>query len=540
MKNAGFLSIMLLLISSFGLTDTPAGVKPAMGRDLKMTIKKVPILVGKEENDLMYINISVDSTFKKPVSVTRVRIKFSKSSNPENLVSVNAYFYHEKIASDKKDLFGKVDLPKLKNNIKGNSVLRSGINTFIFSFHPKAGIEYTDHLLLTGIELSFSDKTVKIVEIPSDIDPWRFGLVLRKAGQDNCDTYRIPGLVTTNKGTLIAVYDNRYKDSKDLQNDIDVGMSRSEDGGNTWEPMKVIIDMKEWGGRPESENGIGDPCVFMDRSNNNIWVAGLWAYGNPGKHAAAVSGPGLKPEETGQLVLVKSEDDGITWSPPANITPSVKNPAWHLMMQGPGMGITINDGTIVFPARINNADKVPYSTIYYSKDHGNTWHIGTGAKSGTSEAQCVQLTDGSIMLNMRDNRNSKEKGETNGRAVAVTTDLGTSWTVHPSSNSALPESVCMASLISTEIVIEGQTKRILLFSNPNDKYKRINMTIKASLDEGLTWPEKYQVLLDESEGYGYSCLTMVDDQTVGILYEGEKDLYFQKILLKDIIGDVYK
>lgn len=72
---------------------------------------------------------------------------------------------------------------------------------------------------------------------------FRPALVLRAAGQDSCDTYRIPGLVTTNEGTLIAVYDNRYNNSKDLQEDIDIGMSRSTDGGRTWEPMKVIMDM---------------------------------------------------------------------------------------------------------------------------------------------------------------------------------------------------------------------------------------------------------------------------------------------------------
>ena len=92
----------------------------------------------------------------------------------------------------------------------------------------------------------------------------RFAIALRQRKQDGIECYRIPGLVTTNKGTLIAVYDNRYNNCKDLQEDIDVGMSRSTDGGQTWEPMKKVIDMGEWGGKPNRLNGVGDPAVLVD------------------------------------------------------------------------------------------------------------------------------------------------------------------------------------------------------------------------------------------------------------------------------------
>jgi sialidase-1 len=140
------------------------------------------------------------------------------------------------------------------------------------------------------------------------------------------------------------------------------------------------------------------------------------------------------------------------------------------------------------------------------------------------------------MLNMRDDLNRKEKGVTNGRAIAVTKDLGKTWVVHPTSNSALPEPNCMASLISADLIIDGVKTRVLFFSNPDNKNSRSNMTIKASIDEGSTWPEKYQLEVYEPEGYGYSCMTMVDEKTLGILYEGSKELYFQKIAVSDILG----
>jgi sialidase-1 len=206
----------------------------------------------------------------------------------------------------------------------------------------------------------------------------------------------------------------------------------------------------------------------------------------------------------------------------------------------------MKDGTLVFPAQfkanigekaLDGGQFTCHSTIVYSKDQGKTWQIGTGAKPSTTEAQVVELPDGSLMLNMRDDLNRKDKGETNGRAVAITKDLGKTWQIHPSSNSALPEPNCMASIISADLEINGKMQQALLFSNPNNRETRTNMTVKASLDGGNTWPEKFQVELNEKQGYGYSCMTMVDENTIGILYEGTKELYFQKLPVKDILAD---
>ena len=99
-------------------------------------------------------------------------------------------------------------------------------------------------------------------------------------------------------------------------------------------------------------------------------------------------------------------------------------------------------------------------------------------------------------------------------------------TIAPFSGGA-PEN--MASIISADLEINGKTQQVLFFSNPDSKTERSHMTIKASLDEGLTWPETYQIELNETGGFGYSCMSMVDVNTVGILYEGVKDIYFQKV-----------
>lgn len=183
------------------------------------------------------------------------------------------------------------------------------------------------------------------------------------------------------------------------------------------------------------------------------------------------------------------------------------------------MGITTQDGTLVFPAQFKDKNQVPYSTIIYSKDKGKTWDIGTGARSNTTEAQVVELTDGSLMLNMRDDRGGS-------RAVMITKDFGKTWTEHVSSRSALPEPVCQASLI--RIHLKGG-KPALAFFNPANTQGRVHSTLKISLDEGVTWPEKYHTLVYEPGSYGYSCLTQIDSTTLGVLYEGAGELYFQRL-----------
>ena len=165
----------------------------------------------------------------------------------------------------------------------------------------------------------------------------------------------------------------------------------------------------------------------------------------------------------------------------------------------------------------------------YSKDRGETWHIHNHARTNTTEAQVAEVTPGVLMLNMRDNRGGS-------RAVSTTADLGKTWTEHPSSRSVLQEPVCMASLIKVEAKDNVYGKDIHLFSNPNTTEGRHHITIKASLDGGLSFPVEYDVLLDEGYGWGYSCLTLIDAETVGILYESSvAHMTFQAVPLKDIL-----
>lgn len=140
---------------------------------------------------------------------------------------------------------------------------------------------------------------------------------------------------------------------------------------------------------------------------------------------------------------------------------------------------------------------------------------------------------------MRDNKNRDDKSEDNGRAIAVTKDIGKTWTIHPTSHGALIEPTCMASIHGHEYVTEeGKEVKVLLFSNPNSKFRRHKQTVKISLDDGMTWPEEFWVELDEGFGAGYSCLTSIDNGRIGILYEGSQaQMTFQVLDIEEILKD---
>ena len=351
---------------------------------------------------------------------------------------------------------------------------------------------------------------------------------VRQYMDDGVFVYRIPGLVTANDGSLIAVYDVRHTSGMDLQDNIDVGMSRSLDKGVSWEKMKIIMDMGEWGGLPQAQNGIGDPCVVVDSGTGEIFVVAVWTYGLGNNHAWSQVGQGFSPEETAQMMIVSSKDNGKTWSAPRNITSQVKQKDWCFTLQGPGRGISMKDGTLVVPIQYQDASRIPHSGIMFSKDHGKTWKAYPGACPRTTEAQVAEIRPGVLMLNMRNDRKT-------GRVVYTTSDLGKTWTEHPGSE-ILREPVCMGSLLHVDAGSNVLGRDILFFSNPDTKSGRNHITVKASLDGGMTWPEEFQILLDEEEGWGYSCMTQIDENTIGILYEGSTShLVFSSVRIKDIV-----
>jgi len=522
--------------------------------DKEMTIKsitekqlQIPQLIRGSKNNLLNFTIEAEGS-KKAHTVSEITFSTTTTSNLNDIETFTLYASQ----NGSGDLTKIGTLPPAKElTFTTNHDLASGANTFTLSGNLKADANLSHRVSATLASVKLKRGGTLRPSATSNSISQRIGFnvatggdtVVRTNGEKMvCKRMRIPGMATTNEGTLLAVYDLRWKQNGDLPGDVDVGLSRSTDGGKSWEVPRPILDMGTYLNQPENKNGVGDPAILVDRKTGHIYVSGLLAHGLSSGWYWGKSKPGMAPKDTGQVIIVKSEDDGKTWSKPRNITPEIKDPSWQLMLQGPGAGITTSDGTLVFAfqykANIGTKSKPKYSarsSILYSKDHGKSWKVAPGVDypQETTEAQVVELNDGSLMLNCRISAG--------GRAIFTTEDLGETWTQHPTSGrGTFNMTGCMSSILRYSSTKNGQDKDILLFSGPADggKKRRSHMSIRYSLDEGKTWSTPY--LLDELGG-AYSCLSLIDNgegklKDIGIIYEGsQSNMTFERLTLKELM-----
>ena len=534
----------------FFLLWTTIDVVQAAGK-VQIWETRVPVLIEREDNVLFYLRVKAqgDEHFEG------VRLMIEDDKVLRQVRAVKLYYGGTKhLENQERDAMRPVEyvtsftpgrtlravesysaLKAVKKNPKGEIELKcdqrlpQGMNFFWVSLQMKPSTRLDTKLLAKLLSVTIDGKEAEL-ELRSEPDAeHRMAVGVRHAGDDGVAAYRIPGIVTTNKGTLLGVYDVRHNNSVDLQEWVDIGLSRSTDGGRTWEKMRLPMSFGEMGGYPKAQNGVGDPSILYDPYNHTVWIVAAWLQGAGNQRAWYHSGQGMTSDETAQLVLTKSEDDGRTWSEPMNITTQVKDPSWYFLLQGPGRGITMDNGTLVFPIQFIDDKRVPNAGVMYSMDQGRSWMLHKLARTNTTESQVVEIESGKLMLNMRDNRGGS-------RAVMTTTDMGRTWKEHPSSRKALREPVCMASLLKVKAEDNVTGRDLLLFSNPDATDGRYDITIKASLDGGLTWREEHQVMLDEERGWGYTCLTMVDRETVGIFYESSvAHMTFQTVKLTELI-----
>ena len=362
-------------------------------RSVSVVQKTHPVFVGLRDNALLEIRVETEGDLR-PLRVRRISLETDGTTRLDDVRRLRAFFTGREDSFASAAPFGDEARAAEAVAFTGDQVLERGRNHFWISVEldRNAALDRFVDAGLVSVDLAGPGGATETVTplVRSPPGARRIGAAVRRAGADGVHTYRIPGLATTKAGTLLAVYDARHRSSRDLPGDIDVGLSRSTDGGRTWEPMRIVLDL---GDDPDFRyDGVGDPSILVDETTGRAWVAATWSHGDRSWNG---SGPGLDPDETGQLLLAFSDDDGRSWSAPINVTRQVKDPAWRFVLAAPGRGLTMRDGTLVFPAQFRDANGLPHSTMMSSRDGGQTWSIGTGARPDTTECQAVVLDDGS-------------------------------------------------------------------------------------------------------------------------------------------------
>jgi sialidase-1 len=323
-----------------------------------------------------------------------------------------------------------------------------------------------------------------------------------RSGEGGYQSYRIPSLIVSMKGTLLAFCEGRVNSASDSGN-IDLLLRRSVDNGQTWQATQRIVDF--------DEDTVGNPAPVLDRSNGTIL---LLLTSNPGKLTEQQILNGASTRDR-TVWITRSTDDGATWTKPEDITTSTKRPEWTWYATGPGNGIQLRSGRLVIPCDHNTREADGrYSHVIYSDDHGATWKIGGDAEVKTNESAVAERKDGSLLLNMRSYHGK------NRRAIETSRDGGLTW--GPLAlDEALIEPVCEASLIST-VPWGKRSDGSLLFSNPAST-RRERMTVRLSNDDGRTWSHSRVMYEGPS---AYSSMAVLRDKSIGMLYErGERGPY---------------
>lgn len=340
-----------------------------------------------------------------------------------------------------------------------------------------------------------------------------------KSGEEGYSCFRIPAMVTTSKGTILAFAEARRNSCGDA-GDIDLVVKRSSDGGKTWSHLAIV-----WN---DSTNTCGNPAPLVDAKTGSIILLSTWNLGSD-HEKDIISQVG---KDSRRVFVLSSTDDGNNWSAPVQITKDVKPDNWTWYATGPGSGIQISKGKhkgrmVVACDHIEAQSNKYYSHAIYSDDGGKSWKLGgTTPQDKVNESTIAELSNGNLMLNMRN------YGPTRIRQVAISKDGGKSFgDIH--GDSTLIEPVCQGSLISHKL----RKKRMLVFSNPASTSSRSVMTIRISYDDGKSWPLKK--LLYQGPA-AYSALTVLPGCNLGCLYEaGYKKAYegivFEEIPISDFV-----
>ena len=349
--------------------------------------------------------------------------------------------------------------------------------------------------------------------------------------QEGNNYYRIPTLIQLTNGDLLAFADRRIGSIGDLPNTIEVVYKRSKDNGKTWSAARLVSPKCI-----SKANSHGDAGFILDRKTGNIIC--VVAAGNGFLNST--------PDKPIRIKIIKSKDNGETWSEPVDITPQIYGSAckdtvrknWHGVFAASGNGVQLRNGRMLFVLNVRETKAEELfirNYVMYSDDGGDTWNVSKNApqsdKSG-DEAKIVELNDGTLLMAIR----AKDKYQ---RRLAKSTDNGETWGEAVFRND-LPSSASNGDIIYYTSTLNGwDTNRIITMFDSRPYTQATppgDPKLYYSYDEGKTWKGK----LIHSGQAGYSSLAILKDGSIGILAEiggaWNGPIYFMRLNMKYITG----
>jgi sialidase-1 len=358
-----------------------------------------------------------------------------------------------------------------------------------------------------------------------------------KNGEDNYDCFRIPAIIKTPNGNLLAFAEARKKSCNDF-GDIDLVMKRSTDNGKTWLPLEIVVD--------NNLLKAGNPAPVVDLMDDRFPSGRIFLLYNTATTSEADARKGIGVRE---VWFITSTDNGRTWSKPSNITTSVHKPLataynasynfpedWRTNALTPGHALQLtigkNRGRIFVAANHStarpdndNTTETNKAHCFYSDDHGDTWRLGaTVEMPGGNESTAAELADGAVLQNIR-YKNPVDKY----RVLAFSKSGGENWdTAYVCKE--LPDPVCEGSMIS----FKYKGEHLVLFSNAASQVKREKLTIHVSKDNGRSWPVLF--LVDGGDA-SYSDIIKAGSKNIGVLYEkgSNGEIIYTAVPLKKIL-----